>query len=819
MGNFLELDRSLVGTLMNRSFPARMGSPLLWTVFSLLFFLFAIGGLARLNTDHRTGVRLEADLRILATDLFEIESLQTALRSMDEARTSMGKNDSQGLAEYHGWRLQGASVLSDLSGHGDRLTAGEKGMLKGVSTLFSYLERQEDFVRKGSLSPEALLPLGVNTQIYSLLTRLTRRIHAHQTLFFLKREALSRDRQVWVFLLVLFLLTGLLSFGFSSFLSSRTRRAIRFQMGLLDQFVLTGSVIKDWRGHLRRLLSGLSAAGGIRCLFAFFPGEGDGPLCELFWAVPPSEGERLRAESLIRESIGGSEGLAGYGEIPIRHEYLRGEGHLSGATGERLEMLARTLSLPDPPVIGMAGIGVEGSRLHDPVRRQVFEGILSSLLNLLGSVRAISSYTEKLEYYAARDPLTNLYNQRIFWDLLNYEVGRSERHSQRFVLMVIDLDDFKRINDSFGHKAGDLCLVRVSELFRQSVRREDILFRYGGDEFCIILPETGIEQGWSTANRILEGVSGMSVPVEGGVGIPLFVSIGIAAWPRHGRDGRELFLMADNMMYKAKRAGKNQCALPADSDLAATFRHEGDIYLMLRKAVIEERFIPYYQPIRDVASGGIFAHEVLVRLPRADRPAEMMPAFEFIEVMERTGLVGAMDALVRKKAFEAHALANSSFPLFLNLSPGSFLRREGLEELRSLVRNAGIDPSMIVFEITEREAVENLEELVQFMKEMRSIGVRFAIDDFGSGFASFDYLRELPVSFVKIGGEIVLNLALHDHVDRLIVESLVKISRRQGIYVIAETIETEVVMAEVRRLGVSLVQGYFIGPPASSLLA
>lgn len=124
---------------------------------------------------------------------------------------------------------------------------------------------------------------------------------------------------------------------------------------------------------------------------------------------------------------------------------------------------------------------------------------------------------------------------------------------------------------------------------------------------------------------------------------------------------------------------------------------------------------------------------------------------------------------------------------------------------------------MIVFEITEREAVRSLEDLVRFMKEIRSAGVRFAIDDFGSGFASFDYIRELPVSFVKIGGEIVRNLVFHDHVDRLIVESLVKISRRQEIYVVAETIETEEILAEVRSLGVSLVQGYFIGRPSPTI--
>lgn len=237
---------------------------------------------------------------------------------------------------------------------------------------------------------------------------------------------------------------------------------------------------------------------------------------------------------------------------------------------------------------------------------------------------------------------------------------------------------------------------------------------------------------------------------------------------------------------------------------------------MLRKSILDERFVPFFQPIREASSKAVFAYEVLVRLPRADHPPEMMPAFEFIEVMERTGLVVPMDTLVRKKAFEAHVRARSKVPLFLNLSPG-VLRPEGLDQLRATVRDSEIDPSMIVFEITEREAVGSLEDLVRFMKEIRSAGVRFAIDDFGSGFASFDYIRELPVSFVKIGGEIVRNLVFHDHVDRLIVESLVKISRRQEIYVVAETIETEEILAEVRSLGVSLVQGYFIGRPSPTI--
>ena len=802
---------------MNRStIPARFVSPLVWGTLSVLFFLVSIGGLVRLYGDHLAGVRFETEIESLATDLFEVQSLQTALRAMEEDHVAIRSRDSSALNEYRGWRVQGESVISDLVQRGHSLTPREKKLLQGVSTLFSYLKSQEGLARIGRIPPSTLLPPAVNTQLFSLLTRLTRQIHNHQSVIFLRREALSRDRQRTVFLLIFFLTVGLFSFAFSNFLNTRTRRAIQFQVGLLDQFILTGSVIKDWRGHLRKILAGLSAQVGIRFLFVFFPESGESPVCEVFWQEPPTEIDRLQVESMIRSAIAGSERLSKYPKVPIRHEAEKERTGLPPERGKPMEMLARTILLQEPPVVGMAGIGINESQTSDPVRHQVFEGILSSLLSLLGSVRAISGYTEKLEYYAARDPLTNLYNQRIFWDLLNYEVNRSERHAQSFVLMVVDLDDFKRINDSYGHKTGDLCLVNVADLFRQTVRREDILFSYGGDEFCVILPESGIEQGWSMATRLIEGVGKLSLSIDGKTVTPLFVSIGIAAWPQHARDGRDLFLMADNMMYRAKRAGKNQCALPADSDLAATFRHAGDVYLMLRKSVLDERFVPFFQPIREASSKAVFAYEVLVRLPRADHPTEMMPAFEFIEVMERTGLVVPMDTLVRKKAFEAHVRARSSVPLFLNLSPG-VLRPEGLDQLRATVRDSEIDPSLIVFEITEREAVGSLEDLVRFMKEIRSAGVRFAIDDFGSGFASFDYIRELPVSFVKIGGEIVRNLVFHDHVDRLIVESLVKISRRQEIYVVAETIETEEILAEVRSLGVSLVQGYFIGRPSPTI--
>jgi diguanylate cyclase (GGDEF)-like protein len=713
--------------------------------------------------------------------------------------------------------MQGVSVLSDLEQRKRSLRPEDRTTLQALKSLFLYLHYQESFVRSGRTPPAHLFPKGVGNQMFFLTARLTRHIHQETTRVFIRRATLSRSREEIIFFLVVVFSIGVFSFLLSNLVESRAKKAIQIEISLLDQFILTGDLVRDWKASIRQLLARIPPSIRIKSLFVLFLDRKSGTTCEIFWMGLSPDSVRAEMESQVRKIVGSTDGFSGLSDLRIEHEVVQQGGFHDHFRGDP-EILTKTLSLEEAGIHGVVGVGVDRSISVDSIQRQVIEGVLSSILNIVGSVRAISSYTEKLEYFAARDPLTNLYNQRVFWDLLNYEAGRSERHRQSFVLMMIDLDDFKRINDSYGHKVGDRCLELFAVLLRQLHRTEDIIFRYGGDEFCTILPETGIEQGWAIATRLLEEVGRMVFSVEGTEGgISVSISIGLAAFPQNGQNPRELYLVADNMMYKAKRAGKNQCMLPSDSDLAETFRHEGDIYLMLRKSVQEERFLPYFQPIRDSVSGQIFAYEVLVRLPNPDYPEEIIAAGEFIEVMERTGLVMKMDTLVRRKAFEIHQRTNCRNPLFINLSPGSLSGKGNFTDLRSLVRDSGVDPHMVVFEITEREMIESLESLVKFMHEMRNIGVRFAIDDFGSGFASFDYVRDLPVNFVKIGGDMVRNLSVRGHVDELIVSSLVQISERLDLLVVAETIESEEVLLRVSSLGVPLVQGYYVGRPSPDL--
>ncbi|MFC6669909.1 GGDEF domain-containing protein [Marinobacterium aestuariivivens] len=182
----------------------------------------------------------------------------------------------------------------------------------------------------------------------------------------------------------------------------------------------------------------------------------------------------------------------------------------------------------------------------------MLESILSTLLNVVGSVKAIYKYTRDLEYYATRDPLTNLYNQRMFWELLEYELDRCERHGYKVALLMLDLDNFKAINDGYGHACGDQLLTELSAVLQQQLRTGDVLARYGGDEFVVILPEASLEVAAETSERILAATQDFGMQRDNGVTVRVTSSIGVGLYPDHARNRKDLFMFVDNLMYRSK---------------------------------------------------------------------------------------------------------------------------------------------------------------------------------------------------------------------------------------------------------------------------
>ncbi len=463
---------------------------------------------------------------------------------------------------------------------------------------------------------------------------------------------------------------------------------------------------------------------------------------------------------------------------------------------------------------------MHASAVHDDTLRLVMDSILSTMLNVVGSVKAIHKYTHDMEYYATRDPLTDLYNRRVFWELFEYEVARAKRGGYSFGLMVLDLDNFKLVNDGHGHAMGDRYLQAFAHTVKQVLRPGDILARYGGDEFIALLPDVMPEMAATIARRVLDAVTEIRVESIdrghlGGVANPISgsASIGLAVFPLHADNTKDLFLFADTMMFKAKAAGKNQVGAPSEEDVAAVFRDMTELTLQVVNAVNEGRIEPFFQPIMDLRDGNIVGYEVLSRMVLE---GGHMEAARFIEFAEKAGIIHRLDALVMEKALRAAAVREYDGLIFINLSPRVLALADFLRNLNRVVAECGIDPGRVVFEITERDTLKNLATLAQLVAELKLAGYKLAIDDFGSGFSSFQYLRHLPLDFLKIEGDFVVNMLESDK-DRAFVQSIHQLATSLGIRVIAEHVESREVVDALREMGVELGQGYYIGRPEQTL--
>ncbi len=592
------------------------------------------------------------------------------------------------------------------------------------------------------------------------------------------------------------------------------KEILSFEIGLLERFVITSEVVRDWREYVGRLLVDINTILPAHTLFSLFKIDDELFDLEIFWFGPVSGDTKARMEAQIHAELAQMATFTDIGACNIHHHVANPEGEWIELTDDEVAVRVKSFFVDKPKIGGIVGIGVHAGVLADETRYLVVESVLSTLLNVVGSVKAIYKYTRDLEYYATRDPLTDLFNQRVFWEMANYEVGRAQRHGYSFGMLLIDLDNFKLVNDNYGHAVGDTYLQHFARQVQGALREGDILARYGGDEFVAVLPEATREAVIMVAERIRRAIETMEVMTPSGDRLRGTASIGMAVYPDHAENAKDLLLFADNMMYRAKAAGKDQVAVPTESDVVDVFRDITQKSYMVIDAIENRRVIPFFQPILDIAGRRIVAYEVLSRI---DLNGKMIRADEFVEIAERIGVIHRLDMLVLEQALAKLAAQRHTGEIFVNLSPRALVFSEFARDLRRIVAGSGIPPSQIVFEITERDTVKNLSLLERFLCDLKSDGFKLAIDDFGSGFSSFHYLRRFPIDYLKIEGDFISNM-LNSEKDHTFVTSIRSLAREMGITVVAEYVESAEVLGELERLEVHLAQGYYIGRPAATLL-
>jgi diguanylate cyclase (GGDEF)-like protein/PAS domain S-box-containing protein len=420
--------------------------------------------------------------------------------------------------------------------------------------------------------------------------------------------------------------------------------------------------------------------------------------------------------------------------------------------------------------------------------------------------------TRALSYQASHDGLTGLINRREFDTRLQRAVLSSKERAMTHALLYVDLDQFKVVNDTCGHQAGDRLLRDVTGLLQTRVRAADTLARLGGDEFGILLENCTLDQ----ATRIAEGVRQSLHEyrfVWGTSTLSVGASVGVVEIKRDTENVASVMSAADIACYAAKEGGRNRVHVYEAGGGSARHR-EMHWVARVTRAAEENRFELFFQPI--VAIGSTAApnfHELTVRLRGDD--GELVPPSEFIPAAERYNVMSVIDRCVVQQAVEQlRATQRRGLPLptlAVNLSGTSLNEQSFLDFALQNVGDARI-AAALCFEITETAAVTNLADAIHFMRALQARGCRFALDDFGSGISSFLYLKTLPVDFLKIDGQFIRQIA-DDPVDRSMVEAICKVGKALGIATVAESVETAAVLGELERLGVDFVQGYYLARP------
>jgi diguanylate cyclase (GGDEF)-like protein len=414
------------------------------------------------------------------------------------------------------------------------------------------------------------------------------------------------------------------------------------------------------------------------------------------------------------------------------------------------------------------------------------------------AVLDMATALDDASWRADHDALTDLYNRRRLTGELERLLAHATRYQHSGALLMLDLDNFKLVNDSYGHAAGDRVLKSVAKGLAERVRETDVVARLGGDEFAVLLPEANLAQAVGLAENLRDLIHEAQPELPMAIG----VSIGVAVFePDHRLGIDEVMAAADSALYTAKERGKN-CIEVFSGQARATLAWVGRIQEALR----EDRFVLYAQPLIDLHSDQIAHHELLLRMVSVN--GEIVAPGEFLPAAEQFGLIGEIDRWVVARGL---AIALAGEAVAINLSGQSIGDQEILRVVRDAIEE-GLDPANLIFELKETAAVTNTSGAESFIAALGELGCVVSVDDFGTGVGSLAHLKRFPARYLKIEMEFVRDL-LDNEIDRQVVKAIVDIAHALGKLTVAEGVEDEATLQAIRECGVDYAQGFHLGVP------
>jgi len=418
----------------------------------------------------------------------------------------------------------------------------------------------------------------------------------------------------------------------------------------------------------------------------------------------------------------------------------------------------------------------------------------------------------RLEALTITDPLTGLLNRRGFYQALETALARIQRHQGRHLAVIyLDLDGFKRINDSLGHESGDELLRRVAKQIKSGLRSYDALARLGGDEFTVLLDSLyTCSDAARVAEKIMQRIeAGQRI---NGVDFSLSASVGIACWPECGHDVESLLRAADMAMYEAKRNGRQQYHFYSPQ-MTARAHARLQLEQHLRQAIEQECFEVQYQPQYHLESGRLRGFEALLRWPRANNDAATPE--QFIPLLEETRLIHPLGQWILSQGIAHLAQLRQHFGseviLSLNISPVQFALPQLVENLAHRLRRYDLEPAQLEVEMTEHALMQNLDTTRAQLRQLRELGVKISMDDFGTGYSSLAYLRQFELDTLKIDRRFIANIINSPH-DAAIVNTIIDLGQQLGLQVIAEGVETVQQRQWLLEHHCTVMQGWLVAP-------
>ncbi len=500
--------------------------------------------------------------------------------------------------------------------------------------------------------------------------------------------------------------------------------------------------------------------------------------------------------------------------------------NIPGLSSEVVLELVQASGLDVPFIIVSGSIGediaVSAMRTgaHDYIMKDNLTRLVPAINRELREAetrRAHKKAQEVINHLAYHDSLTGLSNRHVIEVCINRLLADVSQEQRPHVLLYIDLDQFKIINDTCGHVAGDELLKQLARLLKGLIRTDDVLSRLGGDEFGVLLKNCGIKQAESIAKNILSVIQDFKFVWDTKT-FSVGASIGLVEFTGQTyKDMASVFSAADMACYTAKDLGRNRIHVYSEGEVNI-LRRQGEMLwvTIINEALQNGHFCLYQQKIISLAAGDSGHYQIEFLLRMLDHQGGIILPGAFIPAAERYNLMNQIDCWVIKHAFAAFVeMQESPQPpamAFINLSGVSFCDDNTLSVIKQELRKSSINPEQICFEVTETAAIANLSSAVVFIEELKQLGFHFALDDFGVGLSSFSYLKSLPVDLLKVDGGFIRGM-LSDPMDAAIVESISKIGHVAGLKTVAEFVESEAILLRLKELGFDLAQGYAIHVP------